>query len=109
MVEQIIKSVISYLVPAIIGFLIAKITNYRKKNDSLKNGLKTLLQSNLTNTYFYYEQFKKIPDYIYKNFLNELKAYENLDGDDYIHTIAEHVKNWEITRTDILKGTKNGK
>jgi len=103
MFEQILKSIISYLVPAIIGFLIAKLTNYKKKNDGLKNGLKTLLQSNLTNTYFYYEPFKKIPDYMYKNFLNELKAYENLDGNDYVHTIAEKMKKWEITRTDILK------
>ena len=109
MTEQIIKSVISYLVPAIIGFLIAKISNYRKKNDSLKNGVMTMLQSNLTNTYFYYEPFKKIPDYIYKNFVNELKAYEKLDGNDYIHVIAKHMENWEITRTDILKESNNGK
>lgn len=104
--EQIINTIIGYVLPAIIGFLLAKIANYKKKNDSLKTGLKTLLQSNLTNTYFYYEPYKKIPDYIYKNFLNELKAYEGLDGDDYIHTIAEHIKQWEITRTDILKDVK---
>jgi len=106
MIEQIIKSVISYVIPALLGFLIAVLRNYRKKNDSLKVGLKTLLQSNLTNTYFYYEPYKKLPDYVYKNFLNELKAYEGLDGDDYIHTIAEHIKQWEITRTDILKDNK---
>ena len=103
MMEQIIKSIISYLVPAILGFLIAKVINYRKKNDSLKIGVMTMLQSNLTSTYFIYEPLKAIPDYIYKNFLNELKAYEDLGGNDYIHTIAEKMKAWEITRTDILK------
>ena len=103
MFEQVIKSVIGYVIPAVIGFLVAWFINYRKKNDSLKNGVKILLQSNLTTTYFYYEPFKKIPDYVYRNFLNQLGAYEGLEGDDYIHTIAEHMKNWEITRTDILK------
>lgn len=103
MVEQILKSVISYLVPTILGFLIAKVSNYKKKNDSFKNALMTMLQSNLTNTYFIYEPFKKIQDYVYKNFLNELKAYEDLGGNDYIHTIAEQMKSWEITRTNILK------
>ena len=103
MFEQVIKSVIGYVIPAIIGFLVAWFINYRKKNDSLKTGVKILLQSNLTNTYFYYEPFKKIPDYVYRNFLNQLSAYEGLEGDDYIHTIAEHMKHWEITRTDILK------
>lgn len=102
MVEQIIKSVISYVIPALLGFLIAKVTNYRKKNDSLKNAIMTLLQSNLTNTFFLYDPIKTIPDYIYKNFLNELKAYEGLKGNDYIHTIAKRMESWEITRTDIL-------
>lgn len=103
MFEQVLKSIIGYLVPAILGFLIAKVTSYKKKGDSLKNGVMTMLQSNLTNTFFYYEPIKKIPDYMYKNFLNELKAYEDLGGNDYIHTIASHMKSWEITRTDILK------
>ena len=106
MIEQILKSVISYVVPAILGFLIAKVINYRKKGDSLKTGVMTMLQSNLTNTYYYYEPIKKIPDYIYKNFLNELKAYEDLDGNDYVHILAEHMKSWEITRTDILNKEK---
>jgi len=105
MVETIIKTIIGYLVPALLGFLIAKVTNYRKKNNSMKIAIMTLLQSNLTNTYFLYDDKKAIPDYMYKNFLNELKAYEGLDGDDYIHTIAEKMKSWEIIRTDILQNT----
>ena len=102
MVETIIRSIINYVVPALLGFLIAKLCNYKKKNDGLKNGVMTMLQSNLTNTFFYYEKTKQMPDYVYKNFLNELKAYEDLGGNDYIHNISEKVKNWEITRTDIL-------
>ena len=68
----------------------------------MKIAIMTLLQSNLTNTYFLYDDVKAIPDYIYKNFLNELKAYEGLDGNDYVHTIAEKMKSWKIIRTDIL-------
>ena len=103
MVEQVIKTIIGYVLPLILGFLISQVRNYKKKNDGVKNGVMTMLQSNLTNTYYYYETTKKIPDYIYKNFLNELKAYEDLGGNDYVHILADHMKNWEITRTDILK------
>lgn len=103
MIEQILKSIISYVVPAVLGFLIAKVINYRKKNDSLKNGLKTLLQSNISNTYFLYEPIKKIPDYLYKNVKNEFKAYKQLDGNDYVDDLMEKMKDWELTRTDILK------
>lgn len=106
MIEQIIKSIIGYVVPAILGFLIAKVINYRKKNDSLKNGLKTLLQSNISNTYFLYEPLKKIPDYLYKNVKNEFKAYKQLDGNDYVDDLMEKMKDWELTRTDILNKEK---
>ena len=103
MVEQVIKTIISYVLPLILGFLLSQVRNYKRKNDGLKNGVMTMLQSNLTNTYYYYEPLKKVPDYIYKNFLNELKAYEDLGGNDYVHILADHMKSWEITRTDILK------
>lgn len=103
MVEQVIKSIISYIVPTILGFLIAKVVNYRKKNDNLKEGLKMLLQCNISNAYFFYEPFKKMPDYIYRNTLNQFKVYKNLDGNDYVDSLMEKMKKWEITRTDILK------
>lgn len=103
MVEQVIKTIINYVLPLILGFLLSQVRNYKRKNDGLKNGVMTMLQSNLTNTYYYYEPLKKVPDYIYKNFLNELKAYEDLGGNDYVHILADHMKSWEITRTDILK------
>lgn len=106
MVEQILKIILGYIVPLILGFVIAKLTGMKKKNDSMKVAIMTMLQSNLTNTYFLYDEVKQIPDYMYKNFLNELKAYEGLNGDDYIHTIADRMKNWEIIRTDILHDNK---
>lgn len=103
MLETILKSIIGYVVPAILGFLIAKVVNYHKKSDSLKEGLKTLLQSNITNMYFLYEPIKSMPDYIYRNVLNEFKAYKRLDGNDYVDSIMDKMKQWEITRTDIMK------
>lgn len=102
MVEQIIKSIISYVVPALIGFLIAKLTNYKKKNDSLKQAMMTMLQSNISNTYFLYDEVKAIPDYLYRNTLNEFKAYKLLGGNEYVDTIMDKMQHWEIKRTDIL-------
>lgn len=103
MVEQVIKTIINYVLPLILGFLIAKVNNYRKKNDGVKNGVMILLQSDLTNTFYYYEPSGEMPDYVYRNFLNKLKSYEDLGGDDYIHDIAERVKKFKIIRTGIIK------
>jgi hypothetical protein len=103
MIETIIKSIISYVVPAILGFLVAKLINYKKKNDGLKNAIMTMLQSNISNTFFLYEPSQSIPDYQYKNVLNEHKAYKQLGGNDYIEHVMRKMENWEIIRTDILK------
>lgn len=100
--EDIIIKIINYFIPLVLGYLISIVNNYRKKNKATNNALKIMLQNNLTNTYFVYSAKKQITDYVYRNWLNMLEEYENLKGDDYIHTLAERMKNWEIVRTDIL-------
>lgn len=110
MVETIIKSAVSVIVSGALGFCISKIKGYKKalkKKDEesslTKEALMTMLQSSLTNTYYVYKELGKIPDYVYRNWLNQLAIYEKLGGDDYIHTIAEKMKELEIVKTDILR------
>ena len=102
MVETIIKTSVSVIVSGVIGYCISQIKGLR----SIKQSLMIMLQSNLTNTYFAYEKMGKIPDYVYKNWLNELKGYESLNGDDYVHVLADKMKSWEIVKTDILERDK---
>lgn len=74
------------------------------KDDKLtKEALKILLQSNLTNQYFVYEQTQEIKDYQLKSWLNQYKVYESLGGNDYMHLLYEHIVNMKIKKTDILK------
>ena len=102
MIQSIIEKIINILLPILLGYCISVIKNYKKRNNATNNALKIMLQNNLTNTYFVYSAKKKIPDYVYKNWLNMLDEYENLDGDDYIHALATKMQNWEVVRTDIL-------
>lgn len=110
MVESILKPAISVIVSGALGYCISKIKSYKKKlkvkdeeNNLTKEALMTMLQSSLTNTYYVYKELGKIPDYVYKNWLNQLAIYEKLGGDDYIHILADKIKGLEIVRTDILK------
>lgn len=110
MIQAIINTVITGIVSALLGYCISLIKNYKKRieekeNESkiLKEAMMTMLQSNLTNTYYVYENMEQIPDYVYKNWLNSLKIYEKLGGDDYIHVLADKMKKWDFTKTDILK------
>lgn len=110
MVETIIKSAIGVIVSGALGFCISKIKTYKTtiktkeaEKDLLKEAMMTMLQGSLTNTYYVYEEIGKIPDYIYRNWLNSLAIYEKLGGDDYIHVLADKMKHWNFEKTDILK------
>ena len=102
MTQQIIDTALKFVLTGALGYLVSVVKNYKKKTNATNNALKIMLQSNLTNTYFVYSTKKKIPDYVYRNWLNMLEEYENLNGDDYVHTLADRMKAWEIVRTDIL-------
>ena len=108
MVEVILKTAINYLVPLILGYLISRLATLKKKNKATDVALRTLLQNNLTNTYFVYDPRKQITDYQYRNWLNMFGSYKELGGNEYVDTLNEKMKEWTIVRTDILS-TQNGK
>lgn len=105
-----INTTITFIVSGILGYCISVIKNYKKKlkskeiNEEIQNiALQTILQSQLTNTYFVYQELGEIPDYVYKNWLNMLSIYEKLGGNDYIHNLASKMNSWKIIKTDVLK------
>ena len=110
MTQTIINTAITFIISSILGYCVSVIKNYKKRlrtkeeNEQVQNiALQTILQSQLTNVYFVYQEMGEIPDYVYRNWLNMLKIYEQLGGDDYIHTLADRMKEWKIKKTDILK------
>lgn len=110
MLHTIISTSITFVVSSILGYCVSVIRNYKnelkreKENEKIQNlALKSLLKSNLTNIYFVYSELKEIPDYAYENFLDMLEVYEGLGGNGFIHTLAEKMKTWKITKTDVLK------
>lgn len=110
MVQTIINTVITFIISGVLGYSVSRIKTYKdklKEKDAegklLKDALMTMLQNNLTNTYYVYENVGKIPDYVYKNWTNSLSIYERLGGDGYIHVLAEKMKKWDFQKTDILK------
>ena len=100
--EEIVMTVIRYLMPVILGYCLNIIRNYKKKTTATNKALKIMLQNNLTNTYFVYSDKKIISDYVYRNWLNMFKEYKELGGNEYIDTLAEKMEKWELVRTDIL-------
>lgn len=110
MTQTMISTTITFIVSSILGYCVSVIRNYKKKLQEkeeegrlLKEALMTIFQSNLTNTYYVYENQKQIPDYVYKNWCNSKGIYERLGGNDYIHVLADKMKSWDFEKTDILR------
>lgn len=104
-----ILTVVSFCVTGFLGFLIAQIKQYKKREkqdkeerELLKNGVKMLLQSNLTNVFYVHNELGQIEDYKLKNWYNELKEYEALGGNDYMHVLETKMSKLKIVHTDIL-------
>ena len=99
----IISSIIIPIATFIIGKQHNRIIKFKERDDAQNEALMTILQSNLTNTYFAYSTLRKIPDYVYQKWINELIVYEKLGGNNYIHVLAKKMEQFEIIHTDILK------
>lgn len=109
MTHTIMNTIVTFIISSILGYCVSVIRGYRKKqkeakeNENVQNiALKTLLKSQLTNTYFVYSKTKKIPDYVYQGFLDNFEVYKMLGGNSYLKTIAHKMEEWDITKTDIL-------
>lgn len=110
MTQLFLNTTITFVLSSVLGYCLNSMKNYKNKlerkeeeGEILREALMTILQNNLTNTYYKYEALEEIPDYVYKNWLNSMKMYENLGGNDYCHTLKKKVEEWKIIKTDILK------
>lgn len=110
MTQLFLNTTITFMLSSVLGYCLNSMKNYKNKlerkeeeGEILREALMTILQNNLTNTYYKYASIEEIPDYVYKNWLNSMKMYENLGGNDYCHTLKRKIENWKIVKTDILK------
>lgn len=110
MVTTIISTAITFVVSSILGYCVSAIKNYKQKlkdrneNEDIQNkALLFLLQAQLTNTYFVYNEIGEISDYVLRNWLNLFKIYKQLGGNDYVDTLKQKMDSWVVVQTDILK------
>jgi hypothetical protein len=106
---KVVLTIIGFAVTGLLGYLVAKIKEYkkqikneRKEQELIKNGVKMLLQSNLTNVFYVHNELGQIEDYKLKNWYNELHEYEELGGNDYMHVLKAKMAKLKIIRTDVL-------
>lgn len=95
-VELIIKSIINYIIPLLLGYFICGIKNYRKRDASQEEALKCLLRSTITSKYFVYTELGSIPDYEKENINYLAECYFSMGGNSYVQTIVKEINKLSI-------------
>lgn len=110
MIEKIILTIITFFVSSLLGYSMGKIKELKnlikekeEKEQAQNEALMCLLQNSLTNIAFVYLDVKEIPDVALKNWVNMMKPYERLGGDDYIHELDIAIKKLPVKITGIIK------
>lgn len=99
----IINTIIGFLTTTFLGYCLGIIKKKRETEKNQNAALLTLLQNSLTNIYFVYNEVGELPDYALKNWVNLLKAYEGLEGDDYVHELDNRIRKMKVKVTGIIK------
>lgn len=110
MAHTMINTAVTFIVSSLLGYCVSVIKNYKaklnkeKENENIQNiALLYLLQNQLTNTFYVYNELGEITDYVLRNWLNSFKIYKQLGGNDYVDTLKDKMMTWKVVKTDILE------
>ena len=97
-ISKIILTVAGSIVTGIIGYLIAKIKEYKKKDSQQEKALMCLLRSNITSKYYVYSELGNIPYYEKENIDRMFEQYKNMGGNSYVDTIVREINDLPIRK-----------
>lgn len=83
----------------VIGFItpiFIKLKKYKRNLDDVNEGIKCLLRSEMTRTYYRHLDDKTVRQYEFENFVKNYKAYKALNGNSFVDKIYEEVCSWTI-------------
>lgn len=86
-----ILTVIGFVVTGFLGYLTARLKDYKKRDRNQEDSLKCLLRSNITSKYYVYTELKEIPYYEKENIDRMFEQYKNMGGNSYVETIVKEI------------------
>ena len=95
---KIILTVVGFITTGVLGYLVAKIKNYKKRDTNQEEALKCLLRSNITSKYYVYNELKEIPLYEKENIDYMFEQYKLMGGNSYVERIVKEINDLPIKR-----------
>lgn len=97
-ISKAILTIVGFVVTGFLGYLTAKLKNYKTKDEVQQEALKCLLRSTITSKYYVYSQLGEIPYYEKENINYLFKQYENMNGNSYVKEIVDEINNLPIKK-----------
>lgn len=94
---KVVLTVVGFITTGVLGYLVAKVKNYRKRDTNQEEALKCLLRSNLVNQYFVCKEAKKMPYYCKQNWYAMFEAYKNLGGNSFVIDLKQKIDDIEVS------------
>ena len=95
---KVVLTIVGFFVTGLLGYLTAKLKDYKKRDKTQEEALKCLLRSSITSKYYVYSEFGEIPYYEKENINYLFKQYKAMDGNSYVEEIVTEINNLSIKR-----------
>ena len=95
---KVILTVVGFITTGVLGYLVAKVKDYKKRDVNQEEALKCLLRSNITSKYYVYNKLKEIPLYEKENIDYMFEIYKKLGGNSYVGGLVEEINKLPIKR-----------
>ena len=95
---KVILTVVGFITTGVIGYLVAKVKDYKKRDTNQEEALKCLLRSNITSKYYVYNELKEIPLYEKENINYMFEQYKSMNGNSYVGGLVEEINKLPIKK-----------
>lgn len=89
---------VSFITTGFLGYLVARLKDYKKRDTSQEEALKCLLRSNITSKYYVYNEMGSIPVYEKENIDYMYEQYKAMGGNSYVERIVKEINDLPIKK-----------
>ena len=86
-----ILTIVSFSITGTLGFMIARLKDYKNRDKNQEESLKCLLRSNITSKYYVYTELKEIPLYEKENIDYMFEQYNKMGGNSYVEGLVKEI------------------
>ena len=86
-----VLTIVSFSITGVLGFMIARLKDYKKRDKNQEEALKCLLRSNITSKYYVYTELKEIPLYEKENIDYMFEQYDKMGGNSCVEGLVKEI------------------